>query len=419
MTYLRELFSQVFSSLLRNKLRTFLTMAGIAWGIASIVLIVAMGDGFKEGQRNSMKSLGENIVILFGGRTAKQAGGQRAGHRIRLTHSDVVGIRDECYLVETVVGEIESTNRATSSFNSGAFDTDGVEPQFNKMRSVPISTGRFISIEDNQAGRRVAIIGAKVRKQLFGERPDVLGQQIAINSLPFQVIGLLADKNQNSSYGSPDEQKIFIPYETAVRDIPPKDTYYFPGMLDDIIYKPRSLEDFESARRQVVQLLARNHGFDKTDTGALGIWDTVENAKEVDGIFESMTVFLSMVALVTLSLGGVGVMNIMLVTVSERTREVGLRKALGATRQRILMDFFVEGCVLALVSGAVGWGIAFGLSSALKFVPMPDAFPGLPVTLSTTILSFASLAVIAMVSSLLPAWRAASLTPVEALREER
>lgn len=416
--YIQELFRQVFSSLLRNKLRTFLTMAGIAWGIASIVLIVAMGDGFKEGQRNNMRSLGENIVILFGGRTASQAGGQRAGRRIRISYDDVRAIREECYLVEIVVGEIESTNRATSQYNSGSFDVDGVESDFNRLRSVPLATGRFLSAEDDRVGRRVAIIGQKVKKQLFGQHTDVIGQHIAINSLPFQVIGLLADKNQNSSYGSPDEQKIFIPYQTAVRDIPPKVEFYFPGLLDNIVYKPRSLEQFEEARKQAVRVIARNHHFDPRDASALGVWDTVENAKQVDSIFESMTAFLSIVALVTLSLGGVGVMNIMLVTVSERTREVGLRKALGATRTRILMDFFVEGCVLALVSGSVGWAIAFGLSAALRSVPMPDAFPGLPVTLTTTLLSFVALALIAIVSSLLPAWRAASLTPVEALRAE-
>ena len=305
MPYLQELFRQVFESLLRKKLRTFLTMAGIAWGIASIVLIVAMGDGFKAGQRNNMKSLGENIVILFGGKTASQAGGQRAGRRIRLTYDDVKAMRQECYLVEQVVGEIESTNRATSPYNSGEFDTDGVEPAFNKLRTVAVAEGRFLSDEDDQQGRRVAIIGTKVKKQLFGERTDIVGQHIAINSLPFEVIGYLKDKNQNSSYGSPDEQKIFIPYQTAVRDIPPKESYYFNGILDDIIYKPRSLEAFESARKQVVKLLARNHRFNPVDDSAIGIWDTVENAKQVDAIFESMTVFLSMVALVTLSLGGV------------------------------------------------------------------------------------------------------------------
>jgi putative ABC transport system permease protein len=165
--------------------------------------------------------------------------------------------------------------------------------------------------------------------------------------------------------------------------------------------------------------MGRNHQFVPEDDGALGIWDTIENARQVDGIFESMTAFLSAIALVTLTLGGVGVMNIMLVTVNERTREIGLRKALGATRIRILMDFLVEGMVLALVSGLMGWGVAFGLSSLLKLVPMPDMFPGLPVSLETTLLTFLALAVIAVLSSLIPAWRAAALTPVEALRYER
>ena len=394
-------------------------MAGIAWGIASIVIIVAMGDGFKEGQRNNMKGLGENIVILFGGKTEKQAGGQRAGRRIRLTYEDVQAIREQCYLVEYVVGEIESTNRAASSYNSGSFDTDGVEPDFSKLRTVPVAVGRFISEQDNVEGRRVAVIGQKVKVQLFGGRQDVVGQRIAINSLPFEVIGLLADKNQNSSYSGQDESKIFIPYQTIVRDIPPKEAYYFSGLLDDIIYKPRSLEEFEAARKQVVRVIARNHRFDPGDTGALGIWDTVENAQQVDAIFESMTVFLAAIALVTLSLGGVGVMNIMLVTVSERTCEIGLRKALGATRRRILVDFLAEGGLLAVVSGSIGWAIAFGLSSLLKLVKMPDMFPGLPVTMATTLLSFGALGLIAIVSSLLPASRAAALTPVEALRYER
>ena len=419
MPYLQELFRQVFASLLRNKLRTFLTMAGIAWGIASVVIIVAMGDGFKEGQRQNMKGLGENIVILFGGRTESQAGGQRAGRRIRLTHKDVETIRDECYLVEYAVGEMASSNRATSSFNSGAFDTDGVEPDFSKMRTVPVSSGRFISVRDNSEARRVAVLGTKVKEQLFGTRQDVVGTHIAINSLPFEIIGLLEEKNQNSSYSSPDEKKIFIPYRTAVRDIPPKEESYSTGYLDDIIYKPRSLGGFEEARKQVVKVLARNHRFNRLDKGALGIWDTVENAQQVDAIFESMTAFLAIVALVTLSLGGVGVMNIMLVTVNERTKEIGLRKALGATRKRVLMDFFVEGCLLGFMSGSIGWSIAFGLSSLLKLVPMPDMFPGLPVTMATTLASFLALALIAIASSLMPAWKAASLTPVEALRYER
>ncbi len=419
MSYWKELVAQVFSSLLRNKLRSVLTMAGIAWGIASIVIIIAMGDSFKEGQRNNTKSLGENIVILFGGRTELQAGGQRAGRRIRLNYSDVEDIRREAYLVKMTAAELEGEVRATSPFNSGTFDYSGVEPHFNQMRTLPVEAGRFFTEDDEKDGKRVCVIGLDVKKQLFGQRPVALGTKISINSLPFVIVGWLKKKDQNSSYSGLDEKKIFLPYSTAARDVPPKASYFQPGMLDEILYVPRSLVQFEEARLQVKKIIGRNHKFNPYDKAALGVWDTVENSKMVDGIFNSMTVFLAIIAIVTLSLGGVSVMNIMLVTVTERTREIGLRKALGATRFRILLDFLVEGCVLSFLSGAVGWSIAFGLSSALKQVEMPEMFPGLPVQGETTLFAFAALAVIAVASSLFPAWRAASLTPVEALRAER
>ncbi len=418
MTYVSELLSQVVGSLMRNKLRSFLTMAGIAWGIASIVLIVAMGDGFKEGQRNNTKSLGENIVILFGGRTQMQAGGERAGRRIRLNYSDVQNIRRECYLVKSVAAEIEGNVHATSQYNSGSFDVSGVEAHFPQLRTIPIGEGRFFTDEEEKSGARFCIIGADVRKQLFGARDGVNGSSVSINGLPYRIIGTMADKNQNSSYSGLDEKKIWLPYTAMIRDVPPA-KYYVPGLLDEIIYQPRSLAQYEEAQSQVRHVIARAHGFSPIDKSALGIWDTVEDQKQVDGIFDSMTVFLAFIGFVTLSLGGVGVMNIMLVTVSERTREIGLRKALGATRHRIMLDFLVEGCVLAFASGFVGWSIAFGLSSLLKLVEMPDMFPGLPVSGVTSAVAFSSLSLIAILSSLIPAYRAAGLTPVEALRYER
>jgi len=418
MTYLYELVGQVVESLFRNKLRTFLTMAGIAWGISSIVLIVAMGDGFKEGQRNNMKGLGENIVILFGGRTELQAGGQRAGRRIRLNYSDVENIRRECWLVSKVAAELEGTIRVTSPYNSGSFDASGVEAFFPELRTIPIGDGRFFSEQDEKSGARVAVIGIEVKKQLFGGRTDVVGREVAVNSIPYRIIGVMADKNQDSSYSGLDEKKVWLPYTTMTRDVPPKD-YYVPGFLDEILYQPRSLEKFEEARAQVRKVVGRAHGFDPADKSAMGVWDTVENAQMTAQIFDSMTLFLGFIALVTLSLGGIGVMNIMLVTVSERTREIGLRKALGATKLRIMVDFLSEGCVLAFASGLIGWSIAFGLSSALKLVKMPDMFPGLPVSGVTTALAFGTLTIISIASALFPAWRAASLTPVEALRYER
>ncbi len=419
MTYLTGLIGQVFESLLRNKLRSFLTMAGIAWGITSIVLIVAMGDGFKDGQRNNTKSLGENLVILFGGRTELQAGGERAGRRIRLNYSDVENLRREAYLVKLVAAELEGNVRATSPYNSGSFEVAGVEAHYTQIRNIPLDEGRFFTEAEEKAGARVCVIGTEVKKQLFATRPQVTGTAIAINGIPYRIIATMAGKEQNSSYSGLDEKKIWLPYTSMTRDVPPPTKFYVPGYLDEILYQPRSVALFEETQLQVKKVIGRAHNFSSHDKSALGIWDTLENQKEVDGIFDSMTVFLSFIGFVTLSLGGIGVMNIMLVTVSERTREIGLRKALGATRIRILADFLVEGCVLAFASGVVGWGIAFGLSYSLTLVKMPDMFPGLPVSMDTTLEAFGTLTLIAIASALYPAWRAASLTPVEALRDER
>ncbi len=353
MTYLSELVRQVMDSLLRNKLRSFLTMAGIAWGVSSIVLISAMGDGFKAGQRNNMKGLGVDIVILFGGRTELQAGGQRAGRRIHLNYSDVENIRRECWRVSKVAAELEGNTRATSTYNSGSFDISGVEAVFPELRTLPIGEGRFFTDAEEKAGRRLCIIGKDVKKQLFGARQGVTGSRISVNGLPFEVIGILSDKDQNDSYSGMDEKRIFLPYATMARDIPPT-TYYVPGYLDEIIYQPRLLDQYEETELQVKKVVGRAHDFNPQDRDAIHIWDTVEDQKRRDGIFDSMTVFLAFIGFVTLSLGGIGVMNIMLVTVSERTREIGLRKALGATRLRIMVDFLVEGCVLAFASGFIG-----------------------------------------------------------------
>ena len=419
MAFLTELFGQVLSSLLRNKLRSFLTMAGIAWGIASIVLIVAMGDGFKTGQRDRFRELGENIVIVFNGRTEKQVGGRRAGRRVRLNYDDVRDVRTECFLVRRVVAELQNQARAVSPFNSGTFSVLGVEPAYSEIRNIPIDRGRFLEAGDNADGLRNAVIGDNVRKQLFGDRPVAPGATLSINGLPFRIVGLMPPKTQNSSYNGLDSDKIFIPYSAMVRDVPLADENFHPGIVSDLIYVPASLEEYKAARAQVIRVLSRNHHFQPDDPSAVFIWDTVENAQLVDNIFTSMTIFLGAIALVTLTLGGVGVMNIMLVSVTERTREIGLRKAVGATRGRILTDFLLEGVLLAGVSGFAGWAGAFGLASAVNRLPKQEMFGGLPVSGATTALAFGALGVIAVMSALWPAWRAACLTPVEALRYER
>jgi len=414
-----DILRQVASNLARNKLRSFLTMAGIAWGVASMVLIVAMGDGFKEGQHKNTKVLGESLVIVFGGRTEMQAGGQRAGRVVRPTYQDMLDIRTECYLVRMITPELQSPVSATSPHNSGSFSALGVEPEYPQLRTIPVSEGRFLSEDDLKEARRVCVIGDNVRKQLFGTRPVALGAQIRLSNIPFTIIGLSPDKKQNGSYNGLDADKIFVPYTTMVRDLPPKESTYIDGIVSDLIYTPASLTEWQAAQNQVRRVMGRNHGFDPADKGAVRMWDTLEGAELVDAIFTSMTAFLATIAFVTLTLGGVGVMNIMLVSVTERTQEIGLRKALGARRRTILTDFLLEGVILAMGSGAVGWLLSWGLASVVNRFPMPDMFSGLPVSLSTTLLAFAALTVVAVASAFWPAWRAASMTPVEALRYER
>jgi putative ABC transport system permease protein len=418
-TFLKELLAHVVSSLLRNKLRSFLTMAGIAWGVASIVLIVAMGDGFKEGQRDRTRQLGENIVIVFGGRTEKQAGGQRSGRRIQLDYNDVYDIRKECYRIREVVGELQNNVSAVSPYYNGRFRAMGVEALYSKIRNIPVDRGRFLTDEDDIRVARVAVLGDNVRKQLFGKHPVDPGDTITFNGLPFQIVGLMPAKIQNSSYNGMDSEKIYIPYPTMIRDMPPGDLNFKPGILSDLIYVPVALNEWKEARNQVKRVLARNHRFDPEDNGAISTWDTVEDAQLIDDIFTSMTFFLGAIAAVTLTLGGVGVMNIMLVSVTERTQEIGLRKAVGATRGRIMADYLIEGVLLALVSGLCGWAFSYGIAAAVNALPKQEMFGGLPVRGATTAIAFTALGVIAVVSALWPAWRAASLTPVKALSYER
>jgi putative ABC transport system permease protein len=418
-TFLKELLGHVVSSLLRNKLRSFLTMAGIAWGVASIVLIMAMGEGFKVGQRENMRQLGENIVIVFGGQTEKQAGGRRAGRIIQLNYDDVRDIRTECFRVKTVVGELQSGVRTVSPFYNGRFGAMGVEALYSKIRNIPVARGRFLTDSDDAAAARVAVLGDNVRKQLFGNRPVDPGTIISLNGLPFRIAGLMPPKDQNSSYNGMDSDKIYVPYATMMRDLPPGDSNFKPGVLNDLIYVPESIDDWKAAREQVLRVLGRNHRFDPDDQGAVSIWDTVEDAQLVDNIFDSMTLFLGAIAVVTLTLGGIGVMNIMLVSVTERTQEIGLRKAVGATRGRIMVDYLVEGALLAVVSGLCGWAVSYGIAAAVNTIPKKDMWGGLPVSGTTTAIAFAALGVIAVFSALWPAWRAASLTPVKALSYER
>jgi putative ABC transport system permease protein len=414
---LRDLISDVFRTLWAHKLRTFLTMFGIAWGIVSIVLMVAAGEGLRKGQEDQAKNLGKDILIVFHGRTSLQAGGARAGRVVHWEYDDVGVVERESPDCEYVIPELEQNDvRAHSNYNNAAFLVTGSFPEFGYIRSLTVGDGRFYNWEDQHEARRVAFLGSDAAKQLFPGR-NAVGETLYLNDFPYTIIGVMAKKKQDSSYDGWDVNKIFIPFDTMRRDFPEKPPGT-PTTFDQMLVTPKSVAQHEACKFELRRALARLHGYDPHDKEACPIWDTVQEAKAFQQMTDGMKYFLGAVGLVTLCLGGIGVMNVMMVAVRERTREIGVRKAIGAPAHTILKQFFFEALLIAFVSGTIGLGVAYGLCSLVNLLPMPDFFAGLLPTWKTGLLATALLGTIAVLASFYPARRAASVDPIEALRYE-
>lgn len=414
-----EIFRQSFATFRAHKMRIFLTMFGIVWGIASVIILVGLGKGFSVDQKQHMQTLGKDLVIVWGGRTSSQAGGLAAGREISLTIDDARIIRDECYYVKNVSPELRRTIPEVSQFNSANRGVVGVWPSYQEFRSLQIGEGRLITDEDEREGRRVVILGSAARRQLFPGQPAV-GAMVSIKSIPYTVVGVLKQKKQNSNYSGPDNDYLFAPYSAVSRDFPPPGNKpgIVRGYLEDIVFEVGDPETHEDAVRQVRSALGRRHHFDEKDKDALFIWDTMDGAKQLKRIFDVCTIFFGCVAVVTLCLGGIGVMNIMLVAVTERTREIGVRKAIGATHSDILRQFFAESALLTAVSGALGLAFGVGICAAVRLVPLPDFVPHPIVSPVAVIASLFTLSVITLTAGMYPAQRAAEMTPVDSLRYE-
>ncbi len=416
---LTETLRQTFATFRAHKMRIFLTMFGIVWGIASVIILVGLGKGFSVDQKARMKTLGKDLVIVWGGRTSSQVGGLAAGREITLTIDDARLIRDECYFVKNVSPELRRTIPEVSEFNSASRGVVGMWPAYQDFRSLLLSEGRLVTDDDERHGRRVIILGHAARRQLYPGQPAV-GATLSVKGMPYTVIGVLKEKKQNSNYSGPDNDFLFAPYSAVARDFPPPvdKPGIIKGFLDNLVFEVIDPDLHEEAVMQVRRSLGRLHHFDPKDKDALFIWDTMDGAKQLKKIFDVVTLFFGCVAVVTLCLGGIGVMNIMLVSVTERTREIGVRKAIGATHDDILRQFFAESAILTVVSGILGLTFGVGICFALKAVPLTDIVPHPIVSPISIVASVLTLSLITLTAGMYPAQRAAEMTPVDSLRFE-
>ena len=415
MHFMIDVFGQIVRTLWAHKLRSFLTMFGIAWGVGSLLLLVGLGEGFRSGNKRGLSEYGENIMMIFPGRAPVVAGSMNSARTYRLTYQDYLDIRKDAPHVLTATPVLTSMDvHAVSEFASASGQLTGAEPQYSGIRFLPIKQGRWLNDLDEVQKRNVVVLGDEMTHNLFPGRPAV-GSFILLNGYRFEVVGTL--KRVGRGDDNSTNMRAYIPFQVMNTYFPIKGEEAY-GAISMINYQPRVADEHLLAQEEVRRIIARNHGFDYHDEDAFEGWDTVKQAEMMGTIFDAMNEFLGTVGLVTLALGAIGVINIMLVAVTERTREIGLRKALGATSRSILLQFFIEGVLLTLVSGLIGIAFAGGLMTALGNVNGPGGFDPPRLVPKTAILAIVCLTVAGVAAGLYPARKAARLEPVDALRAE-
>jgi putative ABC transport system permease protein len=411
-----DIVKQTLRTLWAHKLRSFLTMFGIAWGVGSLLLLVGLGEGFRSGNQRQLSEIGENIMFVFPGHVPPTEGSHVGNRPYFLTFDDWYAIRDEARHVALVSPIINRGDiKAVSEYNNTNGQVFGVIPIHNRVRFLPMKVGRWINDGDLAEKRQVCVLGLEMSKNMFPGRP-ALGATIMLNGLRFEVVGLLDSVGRDE--GNQTNTRVYIPITTMQQFFPLKGENLPENAVSFINYQPKTKDEHVLARDEVRRIIARQHNFDPKLLDAFEDWDTVKSQEMVGKIFDAMNKFLGSVGLITLGLGAIGIINIMLVSVAERTKEIGLRKALGATNRSIMGQFFLEGAFLTLLSGGIGILAAGGFMSALATLPQPPGFDTPRLVPWSAALCVGALSVAGVVAGLYPASKAAALQPVEALRKE-
>jgi putative ABC transport system permease protein len=409
--YVRNYFRQFLRDVRAQRLRLFLTVFGIVWGTAAVTLLLAFGQGLHKQILINQKGLGDAIVIAWPTRTSKPWQGLPRGRAVHLTDADVAAFRQEIPEIDRISEEYEHDgSRISWGRKTLAADLAGANAEWGVMRNmIPQEGGRFIDQRDLDERRRVLFLGDQLKIDLFGDKEEAVGKVVQVDGVPFTVVGVLQHKEQDSSYSGRDKDKAVAPASTV------KALYGFT-QIEDFIFQVLDPQKVPAAKKKMLAVAARRQRFDPTDEEAVQMWDTTEGVKFLDTFFVAFRSFLGIVGALTLVVGGIGVSNIMNVAVEERTKEIGIKMALGAKRRYVLGQFLFETLLLTVLGGSVGFLISWGVCSVFPKLGLREYVGDPVISLQVALVTTSILGAIGLVAGWFPARTAANLRPVEALK---